>query len=283
MYADDDWTQGNWFALRDGELAPFDGGQARLRVIDVGELVLRSGDLGACDPFVALEHCPVWAQVPAGSYPVRLSIADVSEHADGSHDRHAYLTLLVDADAEEHTRRCLGKADAGFGVDTGSACFVDASAISEGMPDPEQWFEGLFEAQGGWFSRMDDPAHVAPGVANIELPVSNVGANVVVVRSGWGDGVYPVVGGYDADGRLVRVHLDFYVVGGPEPEVVVGPAVPVHEPRPNAALGVWLAVIAPWFVVALGLELGPEVTSMGGLALTAAVFVVLWKAGWVKA
>ena len=34
----------------------------------------------------------------------------------------------------------------------------------------------------------------------------------------WGDGAYPVVGGYDADDRLVAVHIDFLIIEGELPE-----------------------------------------------------------------
>jgi len=34
----------------------------------------------------------------------------------------------------------------------------------------------------------------------------------VLAHSGWGDGGYPVISGYDAAGVLVAVHIDLYVV-----------------------------------------------------------------------
>lgn len=42
----------------------------------------------------------------------------------------------------------------------------------------------------------------------------SLGADTVILQSGWGDGTYPVIGGYDANGNLERVHIDFLVVGG---------------------------------------------------------------------
>jgi hypothetical protein len=59
---------------------------------------------------------------------------------------------------------------------------------------------------------MDDPGHIRYGLANVPLPGAAQGENIVIVHSGWGDGSYPVVGGYDASGRLIRVHIDFLVV-----------------------------------------------------------------------
>jgi Protein of unknown function (DUF4241) len=59
---------------------------------------------------------------------------------------------------------------------------------------------------------MDDPAHIRAGIANLPLPLARDGENLVLFHSGWGDGVYPVVGGYDAAGKLVAVHVDLLVI-----------------------------------------------------------------------
>src|SRR5262249_23212152 len=101
----------------------------------------------------------------------------------------------------------------GFRVDAGTACFVDAAAVAATMPDGD-WYETLFENDKPdcWFALMDNPQHIRAGLANIRLPDSTRGGNIRIIHSGWGDGFYPVVGGYDASGRLVRVHIDFMVV-----------------------------------------------------------------------
>ena len=38
----------------------------------------------------------------------------------------------------------------------------------------------------------------------------------MIIHSGWGDGTYPLIGGYDANGELVAVHIDLFVVPIPE-------------------------------------------------------------------
>ena len=102
----------------------------------------------------------------------------------------------------------------GFPVDAGTACFVDNQAVRCCMPDSSDWYNEVFDnaSAKSWFNRMDDPSHIRDGIANIELPLAKHGENIVVVHSGWGDGSYPVVGGYDSTGNLVRVHIDFLVV-----------------------------------------------------------------------
>ena len=104
----------------------------------------------------------------------------------------------------------------GFGVDAGTACFVDAEAVRTAMPDASDWYEDLFENGNDdcWFNLMDDPSHIREGIANIGLPLGKNGENLILFHSGWGDGFYPVVGGYDRDGKLVNVHIDLMVASG---------------------------------------------------------------------
>ncbi|MFC7850900.1 DUF4241 domain-containing protein, partial [Arthrobacter sp. NPDC057388] len=82
------------YALRTGT-APLGGGRrGRLTVVDLGTLRVPSGKVGACDPFVNLDH-PVIVNVPPGDYSVRVTVADVSPEQDGSHLREAYLSLVL--------------------------------------------------------------------------------------------------------------------------------------------------------------------------------------------
>ncbi|MFT6396409.1 MAG: hypothetical protein ACJAYU_001152 [Bradymonadia bacterium] len=198
-----------------------------LSVVDCGALKIASGKLAACDPFVCLDGVGEgYVKVPKGEFPVTATIADVSGEDDGSLMREAYLTVRFN-DAPEKTRKLLQmSADGtaandlpdgefyGFSVDAGTACLVDADAVAPGMPeDSLEWDETVFQPDdGGWFDRMEDEHHIREGIANLPLPRNPDEANIVICHSGWGDGVYPMVGGYDADGRLVAVHIDFLVV-----------------------------------------------------------------------
>jgi hypothetical protein len=216
-----------WSALKTG---PSGFENYVLSVVDCGRLRMPSGQLVACDPFAFMDKTgnPAIA-IPPGDYAVKVTLADVSDNADGSHLREAYATLLIDEQADEVTRRIVTPLPDGsdpdptidedgeyhgFPVDAGTACFVDAAAIEACMPDQRTWYEDLFEngKPESWFARMDDAAHIREGLANLTLPKAKSGENIIIIHSGWGDGFYPVVGGFDASGRLVRVHIDFMVV-----------------------------------------------------------------------
>lgn len=197
-----------------------DGDAHELVVVECGELLLPSGRLVAADPFVALERHNPYYPVPAGTYPVRVTI-------DETIGRELYVSLIL-APAQEAVRKPLvprmpdgtpyPEVDAesfyGIPVDAGTVCFVDDEAVQRGMPeDMTSWHDALFEngSADSWFSLMDSPDHIRAGLANIPLPGATDGANIILSHSGWGDGSYPVVGGYDAQGNLVAVHIDLLV------------------------------------------------------------------------
>lgn len=208
-----------WRALRPGQ-HQIAGEPHILSVVACGNLLLPSGHLVAEDPFVTLARQNPSYRVPAGTYPVRVTI-------DETIQREMYVSLIL-APASETERQLLTpyKPDGqpypppedesyyGIGVDSGTVCFVDGEAVSRGMPEDEtSWFTDLFDndSEGCWFKLMDNPAHIRDGLANIRLPRASDGANIIICHSGWGDGFYPVVAGYDAAGGLVAVHIDLLI------------------------------------------------------------------------
>ena len=214
----------NFYALVSGPVpSPFEGDDeyspadtVPLSVVDLGVLRVPSGRVEACDPFVVLGDGPVF-EVEPGDYPVRVTVADVSKEHDGSHEREAYLSLVL-ADGEAATVEIapqLEGSDWGVGVDAGTVAFVDHDAVATAMPPREDWYEVFDSGEpDSWFALMDSPDHYREGVANIVMPRAGAGENVVLSHSGWGDGVYPVVLTRDADGAPLGLHIDLGVVGG---------------------------------------------------------------------
>jgi len=216
-----------WSALKSEESVQTKDGPRLLWTVPCGELAVPSGRLVACDPFVFLQpRDNPFVTVPKGRFPVFVTLMDFSKAQDKSHVREAYASILFSSKKEafrkalpvvrEGEERPEQKGDEfiGFGVDAGTACFVDDSVVGPCMPDPRTWGADLFENSRPdcWFVRMDDPNHIRGGIANIVLPLARHGENLILFHSGWGDGVYPVVGSFDSSGELVAAHIDFFVV-----------------------------------------------------------------------
>ena len=226
-----------WSALKD-ETIHVDDRDVKMITVNCGKLKVPSGRLICADPFVEMSANGRFVVIPPGEYDVIVTVADVSAELDGSHLREAYATLVIDPASVEVSRKCLDMQEGedsnppvipnptsdkgpddcdGFGVDAGTACFVDREAVQEGMPDPSTWYDEVFsgvvnEGEVSWFDQMDDPELIQKGIANITMPKTQVGNNIVIFHSGWGDGFYPVVGGFDKDNKLISVHIDFFVV-----------------------------------------------------------------------
>jgi hypothetical protein len=225
---DDTWPNNKtWSALKNEETVVTENGPRHLWTVPCGALMLPSGRLVACDPFAGLSPKDMpFIIVPTGKFPVVVTLADVSDKQDRSHIREAYASIVFSRTPEAYRKSIPLAKDGeerpepegdefiGFGVDTGTACFVDESVIGPCMPDPKTWYEGLFENDRTdcWFKRMDDPAHIRKGIANITLPLAANGENLILIHSGWGDGNYPVVGSFDTANNLIAAHIDFMVV-----------------------------------------------------------------------
>ncbi|WP_229795906.1 DUF4241 domain-containing protein, partial [Saccharothrix coeruleofusca] len=152
-----------------------------------------------------------------GDYRVELAVVRFVD--DPEHERVAAAKLVVSAEpvASWHLAlrpgqddRLLGDGEFyGFGVDSGTACFVDADAAEALDPIFDRSFEEIAERLiGGASERVADPVS---------------GAALVAFGSGWGDGSYPTWVGRAADGSVACFVVDLLVLHRATPQ----PAVPV--------------------------------------------------------
>jgi hypothetical protein len=208
-----------WRALQPGQHV-IDDEPHTIVVVACGDLALPSGRLVAADPFVTLRRENPYYLLPPGTYPVQVTIDETIE-------REMYLSLILAPAAEAEHKLLVPYRPGGerypdpeegsyygVSVDSGTVCFVDDEAVRRGMPPHElTWLVDLFDNKSpdSWFNLMDSPDHIRAGIANILLPHDPGGANIIICHSGWGDGFFPVVGGYDAAGSLVAVHIDLLI------------------------------------------------------------------------
>jgi hypothetical protein len=208
-----------WRALQFGEIA-IQGESHSMVVVECGMLHLPSGRLVAADPFVTLELRNGYYAVSPGIYPVFATIDDTIK-------REMYFSLILSATPEVRRRyltsytaddqaypEVIDEQFYGVPVDSGTVCFVDDEAVRRGMPiDPKQWYDAIFDNNRPdcWFQMMDNPDHIRAGIANVPLPLATDSTNLILCHSGWGDGFYPVVGGYDTEDVLVAVHIDLLI------------------------------------------------------------------------
>ena len=178
----------------------------------IGDLKVPTGRIAASDPFTTEfgdRNEPLVGAAPTGVFPVEVALA--------KYDNGGIRVACARIRFEDHPAvrwEDLGQPDqfggiAGYGVDSGTACFFDVEACGAvDEPTTEAWldaFERNRVNSWGW--------HVA-----------DVGAaNVVMFSTGSGDGIYESYWGYDADGQIVELVTDFGLLVGAAFERIVLP------------------------------------------------------------
>src|SRR6266545_7467661 len=180
-----------------------DDGPLLVQQVCAGDLILPSGQLIACDPCYL--HWPMdvaafTRTVPPGRYPVWMALArPVGEEPHFARVACA-LVRFADVPVARWTMALRPDEDPaalrfghfyGYGVDSGTSCFVDAAAVAAlNADETEALFRdrviGAFE-RDSWETRW----------ANVR-PRDHGDANLIAFSSGYGDGAYPSWWGLDA-------------------------------------------------------------------------------------
>lgn len=199
-------------ALVDGLTVEGSGGRATLHHRHIGDLIVTSGAIVACDPEF-IEEDTVWpfvARVVLGRYPVILSIAHFTRDQRVAYAtlrfreqqpvRWAVATIPEEAMSDEDEA---GQIPA-YGVDSGIGCFMDADAA-------RVWARRINQAVSPnteIVDAMDKNGIDTCSWAAISL-APETSANLIAFTAGAGDGGYASYVGYDAAGVMVCLVTDF--------------------------------------------------------------------------
>jgi hypothetical protein len=185
------------------------------RVTELAKLKVTSGKIIAADPFVSTDQQPLALDVPKGEYPVNLAILQ------GTMGRGRIAFARVDFSERpvvrwetakpEDMKRDAENPEATWGVsiDSGVAAFFDQDAgraTSEAVKADETFFDS-------WLENGQNAGIKAKGAAGAFRLAVDIGpANVVAFDPGWGEGVYSLYAGIDADGNLAALVADFDII-----------------------------------------------------------------------
>lgn len=180
----------------------------------IADLMVPSGRIVACDPFVYADAFPFARTVPPGRYPVVLALADFARSAD---QRVAAAMLrLRETEPVRWELATLGEDDTngskGYGVDSGMGAFMDDEAVEAllgimGEAGDDDYLLHRLEDQRGSGSSF------GPEWFDLRLD-EKTGLNIALFTSGWGDGIYASYWGFDADGGLACLVTDLRVLDG---------------------------------------------------------------------
>jgi hypothetical protein len=176
----------------------------------LGELHVEGGCIVGADPLVYPERPPFRGIVPPGRYPVtayrkedRVGLLEV-RFSQGRVER---WELAVVAGQDPATL----KDDEIFGypVDAGTGSLMDVAgqaALRRRIKIDEERRRDTSDALIDLFGKADNQM--------MFTPLDDRPANVAVVGSGWGDGVYATYWGLDAANRPVLLVTDFDIIDG---------------------------------------------------------------------
>lgn len=202
-----------WQALKDGtQIEDASLGTITLHQRNLGELVVSTGQVVACDPLVYPDTKPFQVTLPPGRYPVFASVASFTRNNDR---RIAYALLQLGT--QQPVRWGLARLSGqdinslqegqffGYMVDAGIACFMDIDAAAG--------LQRRFDANRGYMESLieDFLSHEDLNVALNPF----TGANAIMFASGWGDGFYASYWGYDAGDNTVCLVTDFALFSHP--------------------------------------------------------------------
>ncbi len=181
----------------------------------LGTVELPSGQLVACDPYVADSHEPAFStKFRTGAHEVVLGRATVGP----DHERNTAAVLVAGSDAITQWEIAVTPgADVsqlddpssyfGYGVDAGTGCFAS--------PEGQAAATAVLAADGGM---LEDPLSTAlfssPIRGVIARPAPGA-PRVAMFETGWGDGYYPTWLGLAAAGHVVVAVTDFLVANDP--------------------------------------------------------------------
>jgi hypothetical protein len=208
--------------FRDGARYPWRADrEAVIFLRQAGELLMPSGHVTACDPFLSpeLEHAePFTVTVPPGRYPVELCMVGWTKEGDpggpATPERVAAAKLIVSREVPVRwemalvgSQRAEDLADNqfyGYGVDTATGCFMDHGSVSALRELVEEVRPDQF-GDNPLYNALEATAWEEP----VNLATADGATNIIAFMSGPGDGKYPTWIGYDMTDSPVCFVTDF--------------------------------------------------------------------------
>ena len=185
------------------------------RTVEAGVLKIVSGKVVVADPFIGADQQPLALDIANGDYPVRLAVLQ------GTMGRGRVAFARVDVTGRPVVRWETAKpidmqrdaenpgGEWGFNVDSGIAAFFDPAA-GVAAAAAAQANDDVFDR---WLERGQNAGAKERGATGaFRLEIASGPGTVVAFDAGWGDGVYSVYAGMDADGRLAALLADFDII-----------------------------------------------------------------------
>lgn len=199
------------------------GEDTRLECRFLGKLVLPSGFVVACDPFLGLQDTlPFTRRMAPGEYPVSVVLA-----GHRNNRRNALIKMMFSDKRAIHWELAIvpglsgrsregGAQFYGFAAEAGIGCLCDAHSQKHYNRYLDSFFRDHPESDiydsvfAGAFNRRNHMDREG-SCFNFYLP-SRPRLNVILFNTGYGDGIYPAYWGISKEGEVCSLVIDFLVL-----------------------------------------------------------------------
>ena len=194
-------------------------------ILDMGEIEFPTGDILVRDPLVWLnrDEKAYLTSVPRGKYRIETLVVKLEE----DHYRYAlsrvrftenvpniYYEALKD---DENLDDVDGDSIFGFNVDAGLATIVDIETRNAYCDFKDKWYtenpnKNIYDdffAEVFAKNAEENPVYQREGGDWINFKIPNSELSIPMIQSGFGDGRYPVYFGYDENGKLCDLVLEY--------------------------------------------------------------------------
>ncbi len=219
--------------FEDGEIIGGLGFDIILHRRAIGELVLPSGRLLACDPIAALDTEPFSVQLEPGVYPTHLIIAELRDEK-----RCAYAVVdLLSSDVYRWELATLPappdqtifdkRDEVGYTVDSSLGAFVDGETAADLLNYHQLVMPEDNDFERHIWGRVNKRRRQGVGWASLDLcrdlklPCTD-DRNLLTFDAGFGNGYYETYIGYDSDDEITSVVTDFEVLDLRFPSFPIG-------------------------------------------------------------
>ena len=194
-------------------------------ILDMGEIEFPTGDILVRDPLVWLnrDEKAYLTSVPRGKYRIETLVVKLEE----DHYRYALSRVRFTENVpkiyyealkgDENLDDVDGDSIFGFNVDAGLATIVDVATRNAYCDFKDKWYaenpgKNIYDdffAEIFAKSAEENPLYQRDGGDWINFKIPNSELSIPMIQSGFGDGRYPVYFGYDENGKLCDLVVEY--------------------------------------------------------------------------
>ena len=196
-------------------------------VLELGDLAITSGKIIAADPLVFLGKVSPFTQtIKPGKYPVKICVYDTDMGAgyafaklEITKEKAEKWELAITERVQDRIHELKDDQYFGFPVDAGYASLCDNDTqelyrafeqdFIESHPDANMYDDFFYDKLQ---ENVEDKTNPNAVGKFLDFALPDTENNIIIFQSGFGDGYYPAYWGYDTNGNVTALVIDFLLL-----------------------------------------------------------------------